>query len=771
MKLSVSWIFDHLDADWSCVDSAALVNRFNCSTAEIERVHQVTLNLAGLVFGQVISVADQQVELECIDSKKRYVLPTRTGIAVGQWYLVRVGERATWSTVIDLGGTKDQILPPLYVGAGVRAADWRTYLEPRDVIIEIDNKSITNRPDLWGHRGIARELSVLLDVPLKPIENYVATLAIHEASDHTVVNGFTIANRAPNACKRFAALSFESAGHCASLLWMVQRLARIDARPIDFLVDTTNYVMLDLGQPMHAFDADKFTNKTLMATYAQEGKQLTLLDGHTITLSSQDLVISDGVRPVALAGIMGGQGTAIAATTHKVILESACFDATVIRQTAVRHRKRTDASARFEKNLDPNQNVLALQRFVHIVQSAGMPFSGVSAIASLGPRMRESEIRITHDFIEKKLGVKIESSFIKETLTRLGFVCQEESPAHYVVHVPTFRATKDITIAEDIVEEIARLWGYNHIEPLLPVQRVKPSVTQPLMRLRTIKQIFAYRCAMMELSCYPFFDESFLHTLAWQPSDAVKVQNPVSENWRHLVTTLVPMLCKAIYENYDARDTMRFFQVGRTWMMREGTINEQTMVAGVFFDKQRPIDFYTIKQELTGLFDALGVQPTWRKHQGNLPAWYVAHQTAVLEIAGVEIGYVGTADATFLSRSAPGYACIFEFNSDVLTRYNPPIKRYVPLVKYPAVKRDISILLPLRYTVDQVQHLIERAHTNITHVSLVDFFEKPEWQDQRSLTFHFVVQDRHKTLTKQEIDAICTLVAHELHTHFNAIVR
>ena len=767
MKLSLAWIFDHLDADVSQIDSKHLITQFNRTTAEIEHTYTVQNNVTGMHCVCVINSTRDAITTTCPSLEKNYILPPRPDVITGQWYLIKEdGNTVHWCAATDLGGTKEYLIPAIEGQEIGLTNAWRSQLEMHDIILDIDNKSINNRPDLWGHRGIAREIGAMLDIPLKPLDLVQVSITTEKT-----VAGYTIAHHAERGCKRFAALVLPSCQPRPCQLWMAHRLIRIDARVINCIVDATNYVMFDLGQPLHAFDAHKLVDHTLMTAYAHAGQSMTLLDGQEIKLTSEDMVISDGEGPVALAGIMGGQRTAITSSTNALVVEAASFDASTIRTTAMRYKKRTDASARFEKSLDPNHNTIALQRFALLIEQSGVINNQSGTIVSSGSDMQPGHIELSHAYIQDRLGIKIEGSFVIKTLTKLGFECREHE-GDYHITVPTFRATKDVLIPEDIVEEIARLWGYNYIAPQLPVHQAKPHDLRPLQRLRTIKNMLAHSCGMTELSCYPFFDTSFLHIMQWQPSDVVRVQNPVSENWSMLASSLIPMLLRAVHENYTNHDTLRFFQVGRVWKKNsDGTITEENRVAGVFFDKKQPISFYDTQHYLQQLFNVLKVDVTWHKAHETAEPWYLAHQTARIAIHDTTLGYLGVINPLLVTLITEGYATLFECNATDLLHSPLDELQYKPLSKYPAVHRDISVLIPMRYTAYDIQQAISNMHPLITHITLLDFFEKAEWGAQRSLTFRYTLQSLSKTLTTQEIDAIHASIIQELHTTFQAVIR
>ena len=756
MKISIRWVFDHIGSHWATIDIARLVKLFNEKTAEIEKVEQVAINVDDFSLVRVNRIEEDKVVCFSDEWKQECELSPRTDVQQGECCVVkRDGSHIRWAHLADFSSDKEGLLPAVYVKDVAR---WKDEFESDDYILHVDNKSITHRPDMWGHRGFAREIAALLDVPFKEESQFLAHKSIREGEHHVAAtedNPFAVAIKDQEWCNRFAGLYFGSVEYRASSLWMAHRLARVDTRPIDFMVDATNYVMLDLSQPLHAFDAEKITTQVIEPQRARAGQKLELLDGQTIELTDQDLVIADGDQPLALAGIMGGKMSGVSAQTRKLFLESAHFDATAIRRSALRFKVRSEASARFEKTLDPNQNIAGILRFIKLLDDEGMPYSCAPEIISLGKRYQPISIEVSHAFIEQCIGTHVETDFVLHTLTKIQFGV-ELHDGMYTITVPTFRATKDIGIKQDIAEEVARFYGYGAIPVALPKKETKAHSLESVYRLRSIKQVCAYSMLMREVYNYAFFDESFLSELNFDPRDAVSVKNPVSENNQRLITSLIPGLIKCLVTN-NTQEQMRFFEWGRIWR-QESQIREQQTLGAVFYDKKF-VDFYDAKAALLQLFNLLEMPVEWQKVDEPRDPWFMPYQTAELVVDGVVIGIAGKLDKTFLHQVIEGDAFAFELNGDALLAYVRPQQRYEKPSKYPAVERDISILVPLRLTVRHVIHAIKTVDDRISGIKLVDMFDKREWVGQRALTFRFNIEATDRTLTKDEAEDVWQKVA------------
>lgn len=768
MKLSLAWIFEHINADWKTISIDEFVSRFNQTTAEIEHVTRIMHNLGNVTGAQVTAVGDSTVTVRSDEWGQQFDLPARSGVAVGSWYLIKrtpvvmglgselaANEEIGWVASKDFNHSKEYLLPAVYGDEPLRTGSWKKLVDEQDYIIEVDNKSITNRPDLWGHRGIAREVAAIFNLQLKPLDPMLTDLASQDFDTQvsaTATTPISVTIKEPAICKRFAYAYAKDVDNRPSLAAIALKLAKVDAKPINAIIDATNYVMFDLGQPMHAYDADAIPSKTLIPRFAKKGEKITLLDGQTLELSDQDLVIADAATPLALAGIMGGASVAIGESTRAIIIEAGCFDAATIRKSATRHKIRTESSARFEKSLDPYQDGVAIRRFVHLLTSAGLAMPIVGSLVGLGALSKPIEIEVTHEFLEKRLGVTLDPKFVRSTLEKLGFAVSQPTDFRYVVQVPSWRSTKDITLQEDIVEEIGRFFGYTNIPAVLPYKQVQLNDLTPTLNVRTIKQQLAYGLAMHELSTYALYDEQFLKELGWEPGPTLEIQNPISENWRRLLTSLIPNQLKAVVQNKNEHDSLRFFEWARVWNL-EGIIKERKQLVGIMAEKKKAVDFYAAKEQLATFFKLLTLEVTWIKAE-TIPHWFMPHQTAQLMHGGRLIGYAGKINPVVFQKLCEGDAFLFELDADFLEQYKKPVVAYIPVSKYPEVVRDVSILIPMQFTVIDLSTRIAKCDPLITSVSLLDFFEKKEWKDQRSLTFRFVITPQEKTLTKQEVDQI-----------------
>ncbi len=534
MKLSLAWIFDHIDHPITSIDVDSLVARFNQSVAEIESYQVVSIAKDIFYIGQITEHDSAKSRVHILELNQTIDLLSRDDGKTDRFYLLKKEKEGfSWVRMSDLGGAKES-----YISAIIFShMQWRDMVPSSDVILDVDNKSITHRPDLWGHRGIAREIAAMYNFRLKPLESMLDILPVRQVkSGEKNKDTVSLSINSPRVCKRIAGTYVPFVTWAPSSLAMAARLSLVDIKPIDALVDATNYVMMDLGQPMHAFDGAKAHDRTLSVRMAYADEKLKLLDGQTIALQPSDCVITDDKHAISLAGVMGGFDSMVTSKTQSLLLESGNFDATIIRKTVLEHKKRTDASSRFEKSLDPMAVTTALQRYLYLLDKLGIVYTKPDDIKVCGPEVNPVTIEVSHRFIEHKLGITLSSDTVIDLLERLECRVSQEDTIYHVT-IPSFRETKDLAIKEDIVEEVGRLVVYINIPDELPLMRSDISDTSAIERIRLLKNVLVHGMSMQEVATYAFFDESWLERLGWDPGTTVEAIPPGDPNGGRLGTS------------------------------------------------------------------------------------------------------------------------------------------------------------------------------------------------------------------------------------------
>lgn len=610
-----------------------------------------------------------------------------------------------------------------------------------DSIIEIDNKSITHRPDLWGHFGLAREVAAITGKPLRdPVKPGLVPPG--PAPIGIAIEDYTL-------CPRYSALVFENVTVRPSPLWLQYRLESIGLNPINNIVDVTNFVMAELAQPMHAFDRDLLHGDTIFIRRARSGEMSVALNEQMYKLSAADLVIADANGPIAIAGVIGGLDSAIGGRTSRIVLESACFQASSIRKTSSRLKLRTDASMRFEKAQDPVNTLRGLARAVELLHEVS---PGIRLAGGLGDEMRDipapPPIRLQMDWLERKLGRSIEPAAVREILERLEFGVSEPEPRVFSVTVPSWRATKDVAIKDDLVEEVGRMIGYRSITPkapLLPVT-VPPSDEERLF-LRGVRAMLAAQ-GFTEVSNYSFISEDQARALGFDPGAHVAVANPIAVDQGLMRLSLLPGIYKNLRENSRHFDSFRLFEIGREIHKQpEGLPKEIPHAAAAMYSRENgEANLFELKRVAECLMRGAEVRPA-EPRQFEHPA-----RTAEVLWQSSVVGRLFEFHPALIA----GRAAVLDVDLDLMRRIRPREVKYKQIQRYPASPFDLSVIARERDLVGDLQkRLAALAGDRLVSIEFLKRYSGPPIPEgMQSVSFKLTVAAPDHTLTADELTAI-----------------
>jgi phenylalanyl-tRNA synthetase beta chain len=657
---------------------------------------------------------------------------------------------------------------PLAVGQSVAKA-----LGLDDHVLEIDNKSITHRPDLWGHRGMARELAAHLGRELRALDVSLPKTGQSAAPRVEIET---------EGCSRYLALPIRGVRIEASPLWLKLLLLAVGQRPIDVAVDVSNFVMLDLGQPNHLFDLRR-VEAGIRVRNARAGESLTTLDESPRSLTPADLLICSGEAPVALAGIMGGALSRVAADTTDLLLEVANFHATSVRRTAARLALRTDSSARFEKSLDP---ALVPEAAGHLVRTLRSIQPGIELPSPANDQNRwcdpQRTIRLSGGNVRAVLGVEHADATIVALLKRLGFGVHQASPeAPLEVRVPTWRATKDITIAEDLIEEVGRSIGYNQIPGRRLLAEVAPPKHHASWALeRRLQDRLAGAARFHEAPGYSFQSEDLTRAVRAAEQQHVTVLNPVLEGLSRVRRSVVPSLLSMLAQNLRQREEVRLFEVGKGYLpeladerglpgeVREvGLVLARRPTSAARFDQSV---FLQLRSVLDDLLRHLGcpadrwatpsAEPTSPQRQAVLPTW--AHPKIALEWQAQDLGSAG-----YLAEVDPRVLAALGIEAEVAAarldlhalglrsaQAQGDRPRYQPIPRFPGVKLDVAFAAPESTRAEQLIDLIQQSGKGLVQeIELFDLYRgQALGADRKSLAFRLVLQAADRTLDEGDLE-------------------
>ena len=659
------------------------------------------------------------------------------------------------------------------VPAGTSLAD---ALDMNDVLLEIDNKSMTNRPDLWGHYGIAREIAALYDLPLKKIEPYTAD----------VQSDFKVEINDPDRCTRYIGVEMSGVEVKPSPYQMQNRIWKAGMRPINALVDITNYVMLATGNPTHAFDADNITDH-IVVRHAVEGEKLILLNDHELTLCADDLVITDSEGPVALAGVMGGAKDSILPKTRRVILEVANFESTGIRRTALRYDTRTEASSRYEKAVDPERCEQALALSMQYFQELYPELTVTGFCDKYVKKLERAQIDVSLAWLAKRLGKNLSNEVIQKKLELLGFDV-EISGDNMHVTAPTWRSTGDISIKDDVMEEVARLYGYDNFEATSFTTTFEGAINQKDQDLlRRIKEYLAIRCGMQEVYTYPWMNDVFVNAVLQSTEGVLRLSTPPAPDLSYIRSSLLPNLCEAVVKNERYFNDFAIFEEAQVFFDRNYTAayDETELLP----EQKRHIGaaFASSVKDITELFrEAKGVleyMPRYTHMEGfefrkeEKPVW--ADNVVWMNIfrGGEKIGDMGlVAKKVSMDCGIKNLSVmLFELDVTKLVPLKSRTNRFTHLAEYPETDYDISMLFDSDAAWADIYDAImgqKKASALLKDAAFVDEYRgKQIPAGKKSVTVRLTIGSSEKTLTSQEIESAANQVMKKLGKKMGAELR
>ena len=776
MLISCRWLSRHVSLEG--IDLDDLANRFTLNVAELDGVHRVGDEASQAVVGHVLEanpVEGTHLNLCQVDvgaESARQIICGAPNVAAGQ----RVPVLLPGSVIGDLTIAERTVRGHLSQGMiaseselglsddhdGIMVLDGQPspgtplgeLVDVTDVLFEIDNKSLTHRPDCWGHHGVAREVAAIIGRPLNALK-----LEVQYTDEATV----SVEVQSPEACPRYLAVSMDNITVGPSPLWMRTLLHRVGVRAINNVVDATNFVMLDIGNPLHAFDRRQVKGDQIIVRQAHAGEAFTTLDGQTHTLGADDLLIGDAERGVALAGIMGGQNSEICDDTTALILEAANFRAATVRRTASRLGIRTDSSARFEKSLDPQSAALASRAFCALMVELDPSCRVDSRLIDIeADAPAPPTITLPFALVDSRLGVTLERAQIIDYLERLGFQVTRHDATLEVV-VPSWRASKDIGIAADLIEEIGRSYGYDNIPPSAPVvQLSKPHNNAQKQFEYALRRFLAFNAGMDEVMTYSFEHDPTLEKLGVSTEERVTLRNPINAEMPAMRRHLGPNLLSALELNARRHPEVRLFEVGRVFhpTTERGELPSQPVTAGgIWAEMLSDTDpdarlFSQLKGVLMGLPRAVG-RPTLSLRQGGVThPWVHPVRQATIALSGRPIGYLGQAHPMALkSLDIEQLAVLFELDLDAYREASATPLTYTPIARYPSVFRDFAVIVDEAIRGEEIVGAIKSASpSRIRSVSFQSVYRGqgvPE--GQKSMAWSVTMAETSGTLSEPEI--------------------
>ncbi len=804
MLVPLSWLKDYVDID---VSPDVLEEKLFSCGFEVEEKYEVGHDISKVVVGLVKTceaIEGTHLHLCTVDAGEHGTLQICCGAdnvkAGGKFPLALVGatvyatakDHVTVEGVMTINagklrgydsfgmlcsGVEIGVTEDMYPGAGyngllvlpddaVPGSDVKPLLGLDDWIFDV---SITaNRPDCQSIFGLAREVAAVLEKPLKaPALDYTET---------DVKKDFKVTVEAQDICPRYTAHYVYDVKIGESPAWMKRRLALVGCNSISNMVDITNYVLKELGQPMHAFDYAYLEGDAINVRRATDGEKIVTLDEKEFELNSSNLVICDGKKPVALAGIMGGLNSEILDTTSAVMFESAKFERDNIRKSSKALGQVSDSSARFSKGVDEYTTVMAMKRALHLVEELGCgKVSSTGFDVNTGNSIEPFKLQASVAKVNGVLGIKVPDADIVRICTNLDFK-PELNGDDLTLHVPAYR--EDMATYQDVAEEVIRMYGYDHIVPtFIPTAQVTSGGYN--LRQKTELKIKNALCAQgaFEGVHYSFFSPSDLDMLRL-PADAperhaIQLINPINKDLSLMRTTLAPQMITAMARNQkNAILEGRIFEMGNKFIAKDLPLKEypderETIAIGVFGEGE---DFFSLK----GLVDAVAAAlDITFEYEATTKTFLHPYRTAKVLCDGVEIGYLGQVLYEIrdeLDMRVDSY--VAEIDLKALTKYYGKDRKFIPLPKFAVEKRDFCFVMDKALTCAQIENAIKESCEYITDIELFDLYEGAQLgADKKSMAFSVVFTPRDEEFTQEKIDGFVDTILKNLSDKYGAVLR
>ncbi len=791
MNISFRWLARHVDLDG--LTPADVANDLTIHTAEVEGVEPFAPHLADVVVGHVVE-RERHPDADKLNLCRVDIGPAGSGellqivcgapnVDRGQRVAVaRIGTRLPGGIKLKkskIRGVESQgmicSLRELELGddhSGIwvlpddvtLGVDVSTACGLDDHVIEIDNKSLTHRPDLWGHRGIAGEIAALRGRKLRPLD---FGLPKTKGGDPYPVRIET------EGCSRYIGLAIDGLKNGAAPAWMRHLLLAVGQRPIDLCVDLSNFVMLDLGQPNHLFDRRRLSPEGIVVRDAHEGETMATLDEVERRLGPEDMLITSGGEAVAIAGVMGGEASKVTADTTELLLEVASFHPTTVRRTSARIGLRTDASARFEKSLDPTLPAKAAAHLVNLLREIQPDVSFPRPPGDVGSwKDPACKVTLRPERVRAILGADIPDDDVATKLESLGFGVKR-AKASWTVSVPSARATKDVGIEEDLIEEVGRLYGYGEIdERVLQADIVPPPRDDRRALVRTLQDRLSGAALYHEAMTHTFHSDELLAALKLADEPHLEVRNPVIEGYRSIRRSVLPSLVSLLAHNRRQRAEFRLYEIGKGYRPETANeagepreVHELALVHGRAADERKgtfPDGLFHHMQALVADLVACAdrAMPAWERggsdeapsvfHPGK---WIVAKGRDGEVLARVGELEPGLARDLGLEGELASEVALAEVSLDALLVAEAQPLVYRPIARFPAVKVDVAVAIAENVSAGDVAAAIEGAGKGL--VDRLDLFDLYRGENlgagRKSLAYHVSLQAADKTLGEKEI--------------------
>lgn len=806
MYVSINWLKDYVDIGNISVEE--LAEKITKSGVEVDHIIRVGREIEGVVVGYVetceqhpnadklnvckVNVGSETLTIVCgapnVAAGQKVAVATPGTTLPGDFHIKEVDLRGIASngmicSLQELGMDEAYIAPSMAEGIAILDEEAvigdpvTAYVNLDDTILEFD--LTPNRSDCLSMLGVAYEVAGILDTSIDLPKPQI------EVIDEKASEVVQIDIQDEEACPYYAAFVIKDVVVKPSPLWLQNKLLAAGVRPINNVVDITNYVLMEYGQPLHAFDLDRLDSDTIGVRYAQDGEELKTLDGEVRTLTEEIAVITDGTNPVALAGVMGGASTEVHDGTTTILLEAAYFNPKDVRKSVQLTGLRSEASTRFEKGVDPNRvheaGLRACSLFQHL--AGGVVLDSPPTFDVLD--RSEKQVVVDLEKVNNRLGTEISVEEVKDILRNLRFNYTVELPVFHV-NIPTRRG--DITIFEDMLEEIARMYGYDHLPYTLPTSPSKPGGLTTAQQLKRKVNHFIQGAGYDETITYSLTHEKrtnmFISPDIQKKVHPVRLAMPMSEDHAYLRVSIIPELLGAIaYNRARSQENIAYYEIGSIFLNEDEKIIKQPeenvrlsgVITGNIIDhkwqqEKKEVDFYVVKGLLEQLFEYLRIPATFSK--GTMEDMHPG-RCAFVSVDEEVIGFMGQVHPKVARSFDSKDTYVFDLNFDRILELYERKEQFSAIPKYPAITRDVAFVVEKEVIAGDILQVIQEVGAPlVTKVEVFDVYEGDQLaDDKKSIAYHLHYQDPTKTLKDKDVDALHQKIVTNINETFHAYVR
>jgi phenylalanyl-tRNA synthetase beta chain len=810
MLVSIEWLKKYVKFD---ITPEELADKLTRVGLEVEEVKHQGEGISGVVTGKVMSIERNpksdhlwvcqldygtgelvQIQTGAQNVKLHDMVPVATvgatlpnGMKLKPVKMAGLDSYGMLCSAGELGIDSKLLLPEQREGILILAPDTpigkdiRQVLGLNDTVLDIDLTA--NKQDCFCMTGIAREAAAVLGEKMS-----LPDMSVKENDGRRIEDMMKNEIQVPELCSRFANRIITDIKIMPSPAWMQNELRAVGIRPISNVVDVTNYVMMELGQPMHAYDYDTLKDHTLIVRQAHAGEKLTTLDGKVRDLTPDMVVIADTEKAVGLGGVMGGLQTEVTDKTHTVILEAATFNGPSIRHTSKALGLRSEASMRFERGVDTEHTWYALDRAVHLLEEMGACKSVQGICESYPVPFVPTVLMISPDAMNTRIGVKISVEEMTDILQKLEFGVELQADGNLKVTVPSWRS--DVTCDADISEEIARMHSYDKIGSHYPLLAMRQGKEDPMERGKDEVQDYLASAGLDEVQNYTFIHPSFADKLLLPDGDSrrrtIRILNPISEEFSTMRTTMLPgLLATAAYNLARQAESVKIFETGRVYLPKALPLTEhpeeQQRVGAVMTGRREElnwtsgkesVDFYDMKGVVEGLFEKMHLTG-YTLAPADEPYLHPGKSCSI-QWKGRTIGTFGCLHPTVAANWNVGEETyVLEMELQPLVEAAAVVPQYTKLAKFPGTSRDIAVVVPVSVSMEELEQVI-RAHAGelLQDVRVFDVYTgKQVGEGNKSVAFNLTFRAEDRTLKDAEIDSIMKTVVENVQNTYQAELR